>query len=73
MSRTMDEDRPTPRHTAGAFQNTGTQRRSCTFPEREKKVTCKGLGIRMASDFSTLILKARKQRTDTLEILKIIL
>lgn len=71
LSRTMDENRPTPKHILVKFQNTGTQRRSYKFLEREKKMTHKGSGIRMASDCSMLILKARRQKTNTLEILQL--
>lgn len=64
MSHTVDENRPTPRHITVKFQNTGTQRRG-------KTMTYKATEFRMASACLTLILKARRQRTNVHEILQL--
>lgn len=57
----FSDKRGTPRHILVTFRRLGDKERVVQLARQRKEVTYAGLGVRLASDFSPAVLKARRQ------------
>lgn len=66
----FNEKKVTPRHILVTFLNLSDKEKVVQMSRQRKEVTYNGLGVRLASDFSPAVLKARRQWSSIYRVLQ---
>ena len=66
----MDPKRNTPRHTIITLPKIKDKERILKAPKEKKRITYKGVPVRLSADFSKETLKARRGWKEVFEVMK---